>query len=84
MVRYEEVCGQAIVNEVPVALLAGTSEVAQVLGCPKQQLAKLRQRSDFPLPVAMLAATPVWDVRDVYEFKGVWTGRRKVLDSTYS
>lgn len=65
---------------VPVAQLAGTSEVAAVLGCPKQQLHKLRQRDDFPQPVAHLAATPVWDLRDVREFRDLWKRRHKALD----
>lgn len=65
---------------VPVGQLAGTAEVAGVLGCKKQQLYKLRQRSDFPEPVAMLAATPVWDLRDVRDFRDLWKRRYKGLD----
>lgn len=65
---------------VPVAQLAGTSEVAAVLGCPKQQLHKLRQRDDFPEPVIVLAATPIWDLRDIRDFRDTWKRRSKALD----
>ena len=66
-------------SPLPVQQLGGTAEVAAALGCPKQQLAKLRQRADFPHPVVMLAATPVWDLREVRSFGDGWV-RRKSLD----
>ena len=68
-------------STVPVTQLAGTSEVAELLGCHKQQLQKLRMRPEFPEPVITLAATPVWDMREVRRFKDGWR-RRKVLDTT--
>lgn len=62
-------------------LLAGLAEVAAELGCSKQQISALRRRADFPEPVVNLAATPIWDIRDIRHFKGEWTNRRKRLTS---
>lgn len=55
--------------------LGGTAEVAQLLNCQRQQVYSLRKREDFPEPVVMLAATPVWDLRNVSEFKDSWVRR---------
>jgi serine/threonine protein kinase len=38
------------------------SEVAAVLKVSRQQVAKLRQRDDFPLPVATLSVGDIWDL----------------------
>lgn len=38
----------------------GTSEVCAELGVSRQRLHQLRQSERFPLPVANLAATPLW------------------------
>lgn len=62
-------------------LLAGVAEVANELGCSKQQIHGLRKRADFPEPVVNLAATPIWDIRDIRHFKGEWKNRRKALTS---
>lgn len=59
--------------------LGGTSEVAEVLGCRKTQLYALRQRPDFPAPVLTLAATPVWFLEDIREFKDSWKRRSNSL-----
>ena len=67
---------------VPVLQLAGAAEVARVLGCRKQQITKLRQREDFPAPVAFLAATPIWDLRQIRDFRDLWKRRTKDLTST--
>jgi serine/threonine protein kinase len=40
----------------------GVSEVAEALGVSRQRLAKLREREDFPEPLAELAQGPVWDL----------------------
>ena len=56
--------------------LGGTAEVANLLGCRKTQVYALRQKPNFPKPIAMLAATPVWDLGD---FETFVTSRRKVL-----
>jgi eukaryotic-like serine/threonine-protein kinase len=42
--------------------LGGVSEVAAVLKVSRQQVAKLRQRDDFPLPVASLSVGDIWDL----------------------
>jgi serine/threonine protein kinase len=45
-----------------MALLGGVSEVAQHLNISRQRLNDLRQRNDFPEPVAELSSGPVWDM----------------------
>lgn len=47
------------------ARLGGVAEVADRLGVSRQQVAKLRQREDFPLPVARLSVGDVWDLEVV-------------------
>lgn len=63
---------------VPTEALGGTAEVAELLGCTRQQIYSLRQREDFPEPEARLAATPVWDLRKISEFKDHWIRRAVV------
>lgn len=52
--------------------LCGTAEAAAVLGVLKQRIHTLRKRSDFPQPIATLAATPVWDKNTLLTFKASW------------
>ena len=59
------------------ANLAGTAEVAAILGCSKQQIASLRKNKSFPAPVATLAATPLWAITDINVFKTTWKRRGK-------
>lgn len=40
--------------------LAGTAEVAAILGVSPQQVHRLAQRDDFPEPVAELQAGRIW------------------------
>lgn len=63
--------------------IGGVFEVAETLGCAKQQIASLRRRSNFPQPVVLLAATPVWDLKEIEEFKQTWVrhGQRKAKDA---
>jgi hypothetical protein len=42
--------------------LGGVAEVAAELGVTRQQVANLRQRDDFPAPVAVLSMGEVWDL----------------------
>ena len=42
--------------------LGGVSEIAAELGVTRQQVANLRQREDFPAPVADLSIGEVWDL----------------------
>ncbi len=55
--------------------LVGVTEVAGMLGITKQRLAVLREREDFPAPVAALAAGPVWRASDLSTFAGGWQRR---------
>lgn len=55
--------------------IGGTAEVASILGCPKQQIYALRRRSDFPKPFLMLAATPLWDLKEIKLFASTWKRR---------
>lgn len=73
-----------IYGPVTPALLAGTAEVAKELQCPKQQLSALRKREDFPKPITTLAATPVWDIRLIRDFKESWERRPRTEDLTVS
>jgi predicted DNA-binding transcriptional regulator AlpA len=60
---------------IELAQLGGTAEIAQLLGCPPQQIYSLRKRKDFPQPVWRVRATPLWDLRTVKEFKEQWVRR---------
>lgn len=57
--------------------LAGTSEVAEFLNCPKQQIHALQRNPHFPKPVALLASTPIWDLSEVAIFRAGWKRRKK-------
>lgn len=52
--------------------LAGVTEVADLLGITRQRLSKLRERREFPAPVAVLASGPVWRARDLSTFAEGW------------
>ena len=65
---------------VPTSELGGAAEVAEALGCHKQQLTKLRKRADFPQPLIVLAASPIWDMRTIRAFKDTWKRRNVALD----
>ena len=58
--------------------IGGTAEVADLLGCPKQQIHALRRKSTFPKPIRTLAATPLWDLNDVRQFATTWKRRKNV------
>lgn len=60
--------------------IGGTAEVATLLECPKQQIHALRRSPKFPAPVRTLAATPIWNLSDIREFKSSW--RRRSTTST--
>lgn len=61
---------------VPPAMLVGVAEVAKELGCHKQQLYSIRKKHDFPDPLILLKATPIWDLRDIRAFKDSWKRRK--------
>lgn len=48
-----------------MALLGGVSEVARHLGISRQRVNDIRQRNDFPQPVADLSSGPVWDMDEI-------------------
>lgn len=52
--------------------ILGTSEVAKVLGVSKQRIHALRKNKKFPQPVVVLAATPIWDSREINAFLRDW------------
>jgi predicted DNA-binding transcriptional regulator AlpA len=52
--------------------LLGTSEVAVVLGVSKQRIHALRKNKKFPQPIVTLAATPIWDKREITAFLAEW------------
>jgi predicted DNA-binding transcriptional regulator AlpA len=56
--------------------IGGTAEVADLLGCPKQQIHALRKKSDFPKPIKQLSATPLWNLDDIRAFALTWTRRK--------
>lgn len=55
--------------------IGGVYEISRALGCTKQQIFSLRKREDFPRPIVELAATPVWDIDEVLQFKESWVRR---------
>jgi hypothetical protein len=58
----------------------GLSEIAGLLGVSKQRVFELRERPDFPRPLAELAAGPVWKRSSLNHFIAGWDrtpGRRK-------
>jgi eukaryotic-like serine/threonine-protein kinase len=57
--------------------LGGLTEVADRLGLSKQRVNSLRQRPDFPRPVADLASGPVWDMDQVDRWAEESQSRRK-------
>ena len=58
--------------------IGGTAEVAALLECPKQQIHALRKSKNFPIPILILAATPIWRLSEIAEFKKNWKRRAKV------
>jgi predicted DNA-binding transcriptional regulator AlpA len=49
--------------------LAGLAELAGILGVTKRTAQRYAKRADFPQPIATLAATPVWRVKDLLEWR---------------
>lgn len=56
--------------------LMGAAEVAAELGVTRQQAHRLAQRSDFPKPVAVLAAGKIWRGRDIRRWQSNHADRR--------
>lgn len=59
--------------------LGGLGEVAQLLGVSRTRVSQLRDRKDFPRPLAEISSGPVWDLGDLSRFADGWQrkpGRR--------
>ncbi|MBO3752125.1 serine/threonine protein kinase [Streptosporangiaceae bacterium NEAU-GS5] len=56
--------------------VGGVAEVAEELGVSRQQVAKLRQREDFPAPVASLSVGEVWDLNVIARWANSGLRRR--------
>lgn len=52
--------------------LIGVTEAASLLGISRQRVHVLRERPEFPAPVAMLAAGPIWRKGDLSTFSDGW------------
>ena len=50
----------------------GVSEVAEILRVSKQRVSELREKPTFPMPVAELAAGPVWKLSSLKRFIAEW------------
>lgn len=62
--------------------LVGAGEIAEMLGVSKQRVAQLRDRADFPVPIAVLKAGPVWTRDSLNQFLAGWSrkpGRRPLV-----
>ena len=68
-------------NELKPEHLLGTNEVAKMLGVSKQRIHAIRKHSKFPKPIVILAATPVWDAREVDAFLKEWRPWKQVASN---
>lgn len=64
--------------------LAGLAEVASLAGVSRKRAWQLTRHPQFPSPVIVLAATPVWRVSDVQAFLDTPRpgGRARIHDNT--
>jgi hypothetical protein len=51
------------------------TEIATLLGVSRQRVSELRNRPDFPSPIAELAAGPVWTRTSLNQFIESWPRR---------
>jgi serine/threonine protein kinase len=49
--------------------MGGVTEVADLLGISRQRVAKLRERNDFPDPIAEIAQGPIWDLDQIQAWR---------------
>jgi hypothetical protein len=57
----------------PAESYVGVSEIAEILGVSKQRVSELRStHAAFPVPVAELAAGPVWSLSTLQRFIANW------------
>ena len=62
-------CCVTIIDGMAKLDLVGLAEVAEMLGTSRRQAIRWTQRKDFPEPLVRLAATPVWEAREVRRWK---------------
>lgn len=63
------VCPGSPQSVIDGADLAGSAEVAEMLGISKQNLVNWRARKpDFPLPIVELAMSPIWSRKAIREW----------------
>lgn len=68
---------EAPTNELPTyPVFVGVAEVAEILGVSKQRAWTLAKRADFPKPVKVLKATPVWLKRSITAWWAAWERKR--------
>jgi hypothetical protein len=64
--------------------LVGVAEIAEMIGVNRQRASAMQSKRDFPAPVAVLRAGPVWRRGDLTRFVESWDrrpGRRSGADS---
>lgn len=52
--------------------LVGVAEVAQILNVSKQRVSDLARSPDFPRPIEILAAGPIWKKSAILRHVGLW------------
>ena len=62
-------------DTIDISNIVGFHEVSEMLGVSKQRVHMLRMRGDFPEPISVLAATPIWDSSVIRQYDQ--TRRRK-------
>lgn len=50
--------------------MGGVAEIAEVLGVSRQRVARLREREDFPDPIAEIAQGHIWDLDEIQAWAG--------------
>jgi predicted DNA-binding transcriptional regulator AlpA len=55
--------------------LVGTADIARRLGVTRQRVGQLRQRGDFPAPVARLGLGQLWRWSEVDAWATTWRRR---------
>ncbi|WP_239393631.1 serine/threonine-protein kinase [Frankia sp. CiP3] len=50
--------------------MGGVTEVAEILGVSRQRISKLRDRADFPDPIAEIAQGPIWNLDEIDAWGG--------------
>ena len=64
--------------------LGGVTEVARELGVSRQQVSKLRERSDFPQPLASPSVGDIWDLDAIARWSDSGLRRRRGRPATDS